>query len=123
MRSATSVMGRYKRAHLSAVRFEGMPARDRRCGPFPFEPTLTTRNPLTSRSFTSIVAVPKEATEKIVPWAQSEDPNSKKAPTCKSRRDRVDQRLETALQPMIPALARSIELITNLANPCSNEPR
>lgn len=35
MRSATSVEARYKRAYLSAIRAEGLPARDRRYGPFP----------------------------------------------------------------------------------------
>ena len=41
---------RYKRAHLSAIRFEGIPAQDRRYGPIPAEPTLSTRNRLTSRT-------------------------------------------------------------------------
>ena len=36
------VEGRYKRAHLSAIRFEGMPVWDRRCGPLASKPTLTT---------------------------------------------------------------------------------
>jgi hypothetical protein len=43
MRSATSVAGRYKRAHLSAIRFEGVPVQDRRCGPLASNPTLETR--------------------------------------------------------------------------------
>ena len=37
-----------------------------------------------------------------------------KAKTCSSRRDGVHRRLGKALQPMIPTLARSIELITVL---------
>ncbi len=43
MGSATSVAGRYKRAHLSAVRFEGMAVYDRRYGPLASKTTLETR--------------------------------------------------------------------------------
>jgi len=38
------VEARYKRAHLSAIRFEGLPAYDRRYGPLASKPTLSTRN-------------------------------------------------------------------------------
>src|SRR6266516_4271107 len=46
MRSATSVAGRYKRANLSAIRFRGVLASDRRYGPQAWRATLTTRSRL-----------------------------------------------------------------------------
>jgi hypothetical protein len=41
---------RYKRAHLSAIRSEGVPAQDQRCGPASAKATLDTRNRLTIAS-------------------------------------------------------------------------
>ena len=63
MRSATSVGARYKRAHLSAIRFEGMPAQDRRYGPF--SARADPNHPKTSHNSVvrSILACSKEASK------------------------------------------------------------
>ena len=59
------VDARYKRAQLSAIRFEGMAAQDRRYGPFPGQPTLTTRKSSHKLVVRSSVSNPKEASTSL----------------------------------------------------------
>ena len=123
MRSATSVEARYKRAHLSAIRFEGLPAQDRRYGPFSAQADPNHSKSSHTSAVRSIVPDPKQASvDKILsPWTGAVRSNGHSDPQRPSDVQVVSRAPEPEVgkgsQLMIPTLACSVELITVVDEP------